>query len=101
MSETLVVTYRLKDGADLDAFARWSAEVDGPRCRQFDACLSFDTFVVPTAAADEAQVVEVIGVTSAEAWNEAVAGPGHADVMEAWNAFGDDSTVRVLTARPV
>lgn len=101
MSQTLFVTYRLQDGADLDAFGKWAAEVDAPRCRELAECLSFTTYVIPDAGPEDPQVIEVIEVTSLDAWNAAIASPGHADVMATWDTFGDDSSVRLLEIRSV
>lgn len=101
MSTTLFVTYRLQDGADLEAFAAWAAEVDAPRCREYEACLSFETYVVPGAAPQDPQVIEVIEVTSLDAWNATIASPEHADVMATWDTFGLESSVRLLEVRPV
>jgi hypothetical protein len=86
MSVKMFFTYRLKPGADLDEYKRWSVEVDQPFCREQSVVHSFDVYVVeaPTGPNATATIVEEMWVDSYEAFVEAAKSPEWKALGQTW-----------------
>lgn len=100
MSERVFTTYRLKPDADPAAFTQWSRDVDQPACRAKDVCLRFDVFLSRDQDGP-ALVVEDVEVESLKAWEAATSAPDHAEVMQQWDTYADESSVVSVKCDPI
>lgn len=93
----------LRDGVTIDRFAEFSAEVDLPACLANDAVCSFDVFRVEgdsDGGSSSVQIVEVMGLRSWEAWQEALADdPALRAASVRFEQLVDPATVTTLRTR--
>ena len=98
----LTTTYSLREGADVEEFARWSATVDRPACLAKPVCSRFDVYTVAQGTGTSLpSVVELIEVTSLAEWEAATSAPDHAHVMKQWHTFALEETVVTMVCEPV
>lgn len=95
MPTRVFTMYNLRPEASIEAFRKFSLEIDQPTCAQMPACLRFEVFVVKGEGSSKPffQIVEDIEVESWEAWQDTTKSPAFARVNEAWPLLGDASSV--------
>src|SRR5262245_45495378 len=80
--------YNLRPDADLEAFRRWSRDVDRPACLAKPACNRFDVFVAEGGNVPQMPlIVEDLDVESWDAWQAAINEPSHADLNKQFEDF--------------
>lgn len=94
----------LRDGATVDAFSKFSAELDQPTCLAQTAVQGFSAFAVrrrdPGAPAID--IVEVMQVSSWDEWVETRdALPEMASLTREFDKLVDAAAVRTLFATPI
>jgi hypothetical protein len=94
----------LRDGATVDAFSTFSAELDQPTCLAQAAVQAFSAFAVrrrdPGAPAID--IVEVMQVSSWDEWVETRdALPAMASLTREFDKLVDAAAVRTLFATPI
>lgn len=96
--QRVFVMYRLKPGVSMEAYRKWSLEVDQATTPHQKGVISFDVHEIKGAENGESpyQVVEDIRVESWEAWQETLKGPGMKRVVEEWESYGDGSTLLTI-----
>ena len=86
--------YKLKPGADVEAFKKHMATVDQPACRKFPGVRRFDVFVLKTTKGSfPFDVAEVIDVDSFDVWEKLCTDPEHQPLIEAWKQYGNETSL--------
>lgn len=94
----------LRHGASIEAFARFSAELDQPTCLAQDVVEAFDAFAVRSRseAAPAIDIVEVMRVRSWHDWVRTRDGlPQLAALTRAFDALVDAAAVQTLFATAI
>ncbi|TRW80683.1 hypothetical protein FK535_18440 [Mycolicibacterium sp. 018/SC-01/001] len=101
MAVSAINMLRLRPGVTLAEFERFSAELDRPVCLAFDVVLSFDVFFVDDPGPDEADVIEVMTVTSWPQWQQHLAdAPELTPVLARFDELVETSSVTTILTRP-
>jgi hypothetical protein len=104
MSICAINLLTLKQGASLEDFERFSAELDQPTCLAQDVVEGFDAYAVTHRApgAPAFDVVEVMRVRSWEEWEGVRDGlEALTPVTERFDQLIEGEAVRTLFARPI
>jgi|SRR5437870_695659 len=96
--QKVFVMYRLKPGADVNEYIKWSKTVDQTTTPFQPGVYRFEVYQIKGAEKGKPpfQIVEDIDVESWEAWQRAVNGPGMAKVVRDWNEYGDQESVVMI-----
>ncbi len=98
--EQVYAFYRLKDGADRDAFLTHMERVDAPAMRTQPGVERFNVYLVEDVPLGQFtyDVVEDIVVDRFETWDRICKAPEHQTYVAQWKQFADaDSLVFVRT----
>ncbi len=105
MTEYVVVMYRLREGVTADDYVRWSQETDQQITPGLEPIRRFQVLSVTETieGADNGtfDVIEVIEVTSADAWKEGNASEYMAQIQEEWPRYADPGTAIVVAATEI
>lgn len=93
--QTVVVMYKLKRGADIEAYKHWWRTVDRPRhlalgCLNYDICQVDKIEGAPSPYYD---IVEVVDIEDIEEWDRQAGSDIRQQIDKEWLQFGDLSTV--------
>lgn len=96
MSELIINHMRLREGVEIDEFARFSAEVDQPTLLAQAVVLDVGVYVVAGADPDApAEIIEIIEVTSRDDWASARDRiPGFAEMNARFGELVDTEALR-------
>jgi hypothetical protein len=94
----------LRAGASVDAFARFSAEVDQPTCLTQDVVEGFEAHAVQSRS-DNAPAIDIVELMTVRSWDEWVkirdGLPEIAAVSRQFDALVDAAAVQTLFAKPI
>lgn len=94
----------LREGASIEAFGRFSAELDQPTVRALDVVEGFDVYAVTrrSPGTPKIDIVEVMQVRSSEEWEETIS---ELEVLEqvtdAFDELVDGDEVYTLFGTPI
>lgn len=102
LPEKVIISYRLISETSLDAFERWSKEIDQPQLLKQPAVRSYQVLKVdPGDDTTQPQFIEEIEIESRAAWDEARETEEVRRLLREWEAFCDPESVRVIYTRPL
>ncbi len=102
--QRLFITYRLKPGAKMQDFWKFSKEIDQPLVKRQEGVRAFEVFEVtgPDKGKPETpDIVESILVDSYEKWVEITGRPDMKANSSNWGKVGDETSVRILIGKKV
>ena len=99
----MVFTYSPKEGISFEEFRRFLEEVDQPATLALPSTVSSVIYrlVGPDAEKAPFACVEVLEVTSFEAWAEDTKRPEVQEVLEAWKEYGDVENIGAYQAKAI
>ena len=97
---TLIFTYRPKPGVPFEEFQRFLEEVDQPATLALPSTIASTIYriVEPEEEPPSFTYVEVLEVTSFEAWERDSKRPEIQKVIEQWAKYGDVENIKVYHA---
>jgi hypothetical protein len=94
--------FSLRDGVSVRDFARFSAAEDRPACLATPIVTSFDVYHVIEDCGGAPRIMEIMGLTSYEEWNQALGTvPALQPVVRRFAELVDTATVSTLIVTPV
>ena len=101
--QRLFIMYRLKAGARMQDFWKFSKEIDQPLVKRQEGVHGFEVFEITAGdkGKPEVDIVESILVDSWEKWQEVT----QRDDMKAnganWGKVGDETSIKILVGRKI
>ena len=94
----MFVMYKLKPGANIEDFRKFSREIDHKVTPRQKGVRSFDTFVITGADKGQPpyQIIDVLEVESYDQWLKVSASDAMKPVFEQWNKLADESSVLTI-----
>ena len=101
--QRVFITYRLKAGAQMRDFCKFSKDVDQPLVKSQEGVHGFEVFEISASdkGKPEVDIVESILVDSFEKWMEVTQRDDMKKNAGPWNKVGDESSIRVLIANKI
>ena len=98
-----ISTWKLKKGASLEEFLKFSREVEQPRVLAMEGIHRWDVYQVVDTLIDnpDYHIVEIIWVDSKEKWFEICDTPEMIENDKTWQTWGDPETVKVSIVEQV
>ncbi|MGA2763086.1 MAG: hypothetical protein ABSG17_06945 [Spirochaetia bacterium] len=101
--QRLFITYRLKAGARMQDFWKFSREIDQPLVKRQEGVHGFEVFEITASdkGKPDVDIVESILVDSYEKWVEITGRDDMKNNSGNWGKVGDETSVRVLIGKKI
>jgi uncharacterized protein (TIGR02118 family) len=101
--QKVFVMYKLKQGVSIEAYRKWSVEVDQKVTPFQPGVHRFEVYEIEGAEKGKSpyMIVEDIDVDSWGAWQKVVASDAMKKVVSEWGNYGDDSTITVIYGKKI
>lgn len=101
--ERIFIMYKLKNGANLEEYIKYSIEKDQPTVKRQEGVSDFEVFEIKKEdkRSKEFDIIESILVDSYEKWVEITNNPEMTKNIEEWSKYGDDESVRSIICKEI
>ena len=101
--QRVFITYRLKAGARMQDFWKFSKEIDQPLVKRQEGVHGFEVFEITGSdkGVPDVDIVESILVDSYEKWVEVTNRPEMKANSGSWGKVGDESSIKVLIGKKI
>jgi hypothetical protein len=101
--QRVFITYRLKAGARMQEYWKFSKEIDQPLVKRQEGIHGFEVFEITGSdkGTPDFDIIESILVDSYEKWIEITKREDMKNNGANWGKVGDESTLKVLVAKKV
>jgi hypothetical protein len=101
--QRVFIMYRLKAGARMQDFWKFSKETDQPLVKRQEGVHSFEVFEITGSdkGKPDVDIVESILVDSYEKWVEVTNRPEMKANSGAWGKVGDETSIKVLIGKKI